>query len=84
MHTSRLMMTLMLTSVLGGCSLMQTAKSLPEAPQCPTMRPVTFEIYEPGTKINELKGRVYGLDEEEIRRLLHYLVDLEAVAGCSP
>ena len=83
MNIARLTMTLMVTSVLAGCSLMQTAKTLPTAPDCPVMRPVTFEIYEPGVKINELRERVYGLSEEEVKRLLHYMLDLEHAAGCN-
>ena len=74
MSISRLTMTLLLTSVLAGCSLLKAAKSLPEAPQCPTMRPVAFEIYEPGVKVSELRERVYGLSEEEVKRLLHYML----------
>ena len=84
MTIKRLMMTLLLSCAVAGCSLLQTANSLPtpETPDCPVMRPVTFEIYEPGVKINELPERVYGLSEEEVKRLLHYLLDLEHAAGC--
>jgi len=34
-------------------------------------------------KISELRERVYGLSEEEVKRLLHYMLDLEHAAGCN-
>ena len=93
MSFSRLTMTLTVILSVTACSLIGTAASLPEPekPKCPNLRPVTFEILEPGTKIatrdrflaGELRERVYALDQEEVKRLLRYIAQLEAVAGCS-